>query len=644
MTTDRPEAHQVDIRRDLRIPTADPGVTLSADLYVPRGTAPVPALVTVIPYRKDFIGRQQYDGPLRHFAAHGYACLLVDLRGTGSSDGVARPRLDPGEGDDAVAAIDWAARQSWCTGDVGMWGVSYAAAMTMRAAGRRPPQLKAIIPVVGKPDPERYDGDRGDGLLTGWGAQMLTQQLLPPLVHHHSPEEQRRWRRRLREAAPVVLDLARHGRGDPEWRDRVIDVAAITAPTLCVGGWRDCFPDSVVQLYAAVKGPKKLLMGPWMHSMPQESPYEPIDFLSMALRWWDHWLLGRDTGMMDEPPVTAYIMGDAPGWRACSSWPPPGNALTLATGPDTTLVPAGAAGPAPDTAIAKYRPDPTIGALAGLGGESPSIGLPLDQHDDDSRSLSATSGELRDGLLIAGVPEVTIETATGVPPERLVVRLCEVDEEGRSSLITYGRHRPRRTGRSHRVALNPIMYRLRPGHRVRVAVSDSDFPRLTPLPRPTPIDVSRITLSAPVCADDPGTAVALPVLTRATHPLNQQWTITRDPVNDELEVAVAHTFAGHLPGIDHHIERTSTNRTTVRCDAPEAARTTGGQTITVRLTEGTTVTVTSTVRCTQTSLWVRGEVVEDDVITYSRVWEASLGTSVSTSADDFSGEKENTQP
>jgi predicted acyl esterase len=227
----RQGVHMVEIRRDLRIPTADPQATLSADLYLPAGADPVPALVTVIPYRKDFLGGISLHAALRCFAERGYACLLVDSRGTGSSDGLPRPKFDSGEGDDAVAAIEWAAAQPWCTGNVGMWGISIGGFATMRAASRRPPNLKAIIPIMTPLDPGReavhHDGARVDlNQRALWSGSMLVQQLLPPLLNYTSVQEQRRWYQRLHETEPFIVDLARHGPGDPVWQERVIDAAS----------------------------------------------------------------------------------------------------------------------------------------------------------------------------------------------------------------------------------------------------------------------------------------------------------------------------------------------------------------------------------------------------------------------------------
>jgi putative CocE/NonD family hydrolase len=637
-TDARQGGHMVEIRRDVRIPTANPQATLSADLYLPAGTDPVPALVTVIPYRKDFLGGISLHAALRCFAERGYACLLVDSRGTGSSDGLPRPKFDSGEGDDAVAAIEWAAAQPWCTGNVGMWGISIGGFATMRAASRRPPNLKAIIPIMTPLDPGReavhHDGARVDlNQRALWSGSMLVQQLLPPLLNYTSVQEQRRWYQRLHETEPFIVDLARHGPGDPVWQERVIDATSITVPALCVGGWRDLYAEAMTRAYEQIQGPKKLLIGPWMHTMPQDSRFEPIDFLSIALRWWDHWLRGIDNGVMDEPPVTLYRLGSSPGWRSFESWPPAKSELVLATGTDTTLTE-----PAPDEtpatgAIADYQPDPTTGALSGLWGiPNSGFGLPLDQHDDDMRAMSATGEPLPTDLLICGRPEVSVrlarENSTAAPAvQRLVVRLAEVDPHGRSTFITTGVVCPDELSATHRIVLRSTSYTVPAGHRLRVVLSDSDFPRLTPLAHPSPLRVAHIALSAPTLPDDAGAPVHLPAIDKPAPQPSQAgmvWTITRDPIHDGIEVRIGSSTSGVHTSQGHLLETHGEVRAMVRRAVPDATVTTGTHTAMARMSTGETIVVTATVRCTQTALWARGEVTIDDTTTYSRTWEAAL--------------------
>jgi predicted acyl esterase len=296
----------VEILRNCPIPLAD-GNELSCDVYLPAATGPVPALLALLPYQKDALGGAGAWQMHHFFARHGYAVVLADFRGTGASSGRPRPPFDPGEADDGVAAIAWVAEQQWCNGAVGMWGHSYGAITAMRTAARGAPALKAILPVMGHLDSERDfvhpHGRRGFlGSLGVWGLTTLVTHLTPSLHADADGEWLRRWEERVA-CEPYVVELVRRNAGDERWRESVVDAAAIDVPAFCVGGWRDLFCAGTLQAYERMAGPKKLLVGPWMHTMPQDSPFAAIDFLPLALRWWDRWLCDEDNGIDTEPPV-----------------------------------------------------------------------------------------------------------------------------------------------------------------------------------------------------------------------------------------------------------------------------------------------------------------------------------------------------
>lgn len=637
------DQYEVEILHDARIPTADPQVTLSADIWLPVGTDPVPSLVMMLPYRNDIVG--SYHACMRWFAERGYACLLANVRGTGSSDGIQRPPLDPGEGDDLVAVIEWAASQPWCTGDVGVWGGSYGGTTTMRAASRRPAQLKAIIPMMFPFDLEwdwyHPNGARGDLRTRAyWGGMMLAYQLLPPLLNYASVEEQARWQRRLHDTEPYLMDLARHGAGDEVWRDRVIDVASVTTATLCIGGWRDGFVDPVVRAYEQIQGPKKLLIGPWGHVLPHNSPVEPIDFPSIALRWWDYWLRGVDNGVMDEPPVTLYLPGDSVGWRGFESWPPTKDELVLATGTDTRLSESTSDEILPVGVIAAYEPDPTTGLLGGpMGIVSPPIGLPLDDHEDVG-GVWATSDPLSAGVLVCGRPTVTVrlvhdDFASPDAPQRLVVRLVEVDPDGRATLVAVGVLCPNEPRETYRIALNPTAWTVRAGQRLRVVLSDSDFPLLTPLTHPSPISVASIQLAAPILPEEAGTVVEMPaigkpaaskLLSGAAELAGEiQYTLTYDPIRDGKEVAFR-TNSPRAPAYQgHSLETHSGIRAAVQRVRPDESTVNAHHTLVAHMNNEEIITVTATVRCSQTTLLARGDVEIDGTTVFSRTWQSLLG-------------------
>jgi uncharacterized protein len=625
--------YEVEEVRDVRIPTGEPDCTLSADLYLPAGAGPVPALVMVLPYRKDASVGIEQEPSLRWMAKHGYASVLVDFRGIGSSDGTMRPPLDPSEADDGVAAVEWAARQPWCNGNVGMWGLSYGAIMSMRTAARGPAPLKAIIPIMGWRDPERDfvhpHGSRGAYTpIPHWSTGTLGDQLLPPLHNYHDAEEQRRWQQRLHNTEPWMIDFARHGPEHPVWRDRALDPSQIGVPSLCVAAWWDIFREGQIAAYERIPAPKQLLVGPWMHTMPHDSPFDPIGFLAIARRWWDHWLRGVDNGVPDEPPVSLYVQGSDPGWRAYESWPPADGKLEMATDSDTTLTERKpGASKARHDVIADYQPDPTIGSLSGLWALiGQKFGLPLDQHDDDSRSICATSEPLTRDLVIAGRPEVTVGLANlAVAPVRLVVRLCHVDKEGRSTLIASGV-----VVGSQRVVLCPTAHRIPAGHRLRIAVSDSDFPRLWPLQDAPSLQIVGIDLVAPTVSERAGTPIEMPSAddSRKDDALGlweePRWQITRDPVNDGLDVVMGTAAAAHTAGSAQLLERRHEVRASVRRDAPEATVVGATDTQVARLRTGERIEVTVSTRLTAATLWARGQVDVDGTTVFSRTWNRSL--------------------
>lgn len=643
-TADHPAEYEVEIRYDVRIPTADPSVTLSADLYLPVGAAEVPALISAYPYRKDLLAAQLVGDSFTWFAERGYAGVLIDIMGTGSSDGVHRPEFHTDEGDDVVAAIEWAARQPWCTGDVGMWGHSYGATLAFRAASRRPAPLKAILPIQGPIDPGRQvvypDGSRGDlHAMVFRGGYMLALQLLPSLVNHRSPAERDRWQRRLNGTDPVFIDYARNAPGDPAWHDRVVDMAAIEVPAFCVGGWLDLHCEGIVSAFEQLRGPKKLLMGPWAHFLPHTSPLEPIDFLPLALRWWDHWLRGIANGVPDDPAVVLRVPGAQKPWHAFEAWPPVNKDHELTAGLDGTLraaVPGG-----PQESIGVYRSDPTVGTLGGLWGTTFSGAVAAqDHHDDDMRSLAVTTDPLVQDAVLAGRPEVRVRLASApaepsaTPPGRLVVRLAHVDPLGRSTFVTAGVLCPHAVADEYRVTLRPTARVIPRGGRLRITVSDADFPRLTPLSRPRPLEIAGLTVSLPVVTDEtgrevdippaPGSDAAEPPDTEGIHVPGHRRRISRDLVADAIEVEVGSVSPALRTGEGHFFETESLFRARVAKRHPDQAEVEGTYRATARYTSGEVVEVTVTVRCHRDVLRADGSVLTDGRETFARSWEAPL--------------------
>ena len=360
------------------IPLRD-GCRLAARIWLPEDAEgdPVPAILEYIPYHKRSFTRGRDEPMHAYFAGHGYAAVRVDMRGSGESDGLLHDEYLQQEQDDALDVIAWLARQPWCTGKVGMMGKSWGGFNALQVAARRPPALGAIITVCSTDD--RYADDihyMGGCLLNDnlwWGSVMLALQGRPPDPAIVGDGWRRTWLERL-ETMPFFPALwLEHQRRDAYWRHGSVceDFSAIAVPVYAVGGWADGYSNAVARLLAGLSVPRKGLIGPWAHLYPHDGvPAPAIGFLQEALRWWDHWLKGRSTGIMDEPMLRVWMEDSLPpaatipkrpgrwvtedGWPSARSKP-----LSLALNPgrlDAT--------PASETALTIGSPQ-TVGAAAG---------------------------------------------------------------------------------------------------------------------------------------------------------------------------------------------------------------------------------------------------------------------------------------
>jgi uncharacterized protein len=485
----------IKIERNLIIPLSD-GAELCADLYRPEGDGKFPALLSFYPYHKDdFIGALN-EAPRRYFAARGYAHLLIDFRGLGGSSGVAWDAMDRGEGRDGAEAVEWIARQPWCNGNVGMWGLSYGGISSLKVAAENPPHLKAIAPLQGSVD-LYHDilvpgGCRNmHGAYGAWGSLMLAMNLMPPTNADPAGRWYKVWRERLEAGTPYIFNWDEHPNHDEYWDAKVVNPENIKVPTFLIGGWRDIFPDGMPAIYPRLGGPKKLLMGPWMHTLPDLAPEEPIDYLPELKRWFDHWLGGAKNGIDSEPPVTIFVQ-QGEKWRHEKEWP-----LARAKNRTLFLGPGGALTDTPDREEGgeDYTANPTVGTGAGLWDPTGlGIGMPLDQGEDERLSLVYTSAALSEDAEITGAGQATIHAELKDGDEvTLVAKLSDVDPSGASTLITTGwlrgtnRESYARTARlergeayEFRIPLWATSYRVARGHRLRIAIACADFPRIWP--------------------------------------------------------------------------------------------------------------------------------------------------------------------
>ncbi len=490
--------------------TMSDGTRLAARIWLPDDAAadPVPAILEYLPYRRrDGTAARDY---LTHpwFAARGYACVRVDMRGTGDSDGLLLDEYLQQEQDDALEVIAWIARQDWCSGAVGMMGISWGGFNGLQVAARRPPALRAVISLCSTDD--RYADDvhyMGGALLIDnlrWASTMLGYQTRPPDPAIVSERWREMWTHRLNAEPLLLRTWLEHPSRDAYWRHGSVceDPGAITAACYLIGGWADSYSNAVPRMLSRLTCPRKGLIGPWAHKYPHfATPGPAIGFLQEALRWWDHWLKGRDTGVMDGPMYRVWMeqfvppasdYAERPGrWVAEPSWPGANIALRTWHLGDGTL----SAAPAPPVRRAIATPhdlgeDAGAWCAYGSGHEQPG-----DQRADDGRSVVFDSAPLIDSIEILGAPVLEATLASDRPDALLIARLCDVAPDGASLRVSYGvlnlTHRdghdaprplPAGTPVRVRVQLNDCAHAFPAGHRIRLALSTSYWPLVWPSP------------------------------------------------------------------------------------------------------------------------------------------------------------------
>ncbi len=531
--------HAVRVIENCWIPMSD-GCRLAARIWLPADaeTTPVPAILEYIPYRKRDFTRAR-DEPMHHyFAGHGYAAVRVDLRGSGDSDGLLLDEYLKQEHDDALKVIRWIARQPWCSGAVGMMGKSWGGFNSLQVAARRPPELKAIITVCSTDD--RYPDDvhyMGGCLLNEnltWGSVLMSYNAYPPDPELVGERWRGMWRDRLEHVVFFPDVWLEHPQRDDYWKHGSVceDYGAITCPVYAIGGWADAYSNAVPRLLAGLKSPRKGLIGPWAHLYPHDGvPGPAIGFLQEALRWWDHWLKGADTGIMAEPMLRVWMQESVPPrpfhkqrpgrWVAETEWPSPRIAFKRYWINQGLLASAATIKTQLD-----FRSPQTTGLCAGewCGFGAPGE-APPDQRGDDGCSLTFDSEPFQERMEILGAPVATLELAADRPVAFIAVRMNDVAPDGASARVTYGllnlTHRdsheypePLEPVKRYlvRAKMNDVAHAFPAGHKARLAISTSYWPIAWPAPEPVMVSLftGESFLDLPVRPPDPRDAALRP--------------------------------------------------------------------------------------------------------------------------------------
>ncbi len=519
-----PEKRAVKAIDIVRIPMSD-GIKLCGRLWLPADGAPAPIVLEYIPYRT----RDAYSAADDHWgqvlASYGIGFARIDIRGSGDSEGLLRDEYLAQEQDDAVEIIAWLAKQPWCNGAIGMRGISWGGFSTLQTAMRRPPALKAIMPMACSD--RRYTDDAhyvGGCLgLTNfkWGVNFKAVMAAPPDPAVAGPGWEALWRQRLEASPALIARWTGHGHEDEYWKHGSLaeDYAAIKCPAYIVGGWADAYVHSVPRLLGHLTCPRKAIVGPWGHTYPWVGgPGPALDWAYEEVRWWSFWLKREPTGIMDEPMLRFYAAeatpaesapGAMPGhWAAEASWPS-ASARTLAL----HLTDAGLSATAGAATPRQHRSHNAIGLQTPEWVPFGQAEMPGDQSADDALSLAWDMAPLPAPLALLGVPSVRLRLAADQPVAQVAVRLCKVGADGKSWRLAYGllnlthRHghgtpQPLVPGEMFDVdiPLGFIGQQLRAGDRLRLAISEGLWPLVWPSPRsPTlTIDGAHSLLTLPV--------------------------------------------------------------------------------------------------------------------------------------------------
>jgi predicted acyl esterase len=550
------------------IPMND-GVRLAATLYIPEGAKPgekFPALLEYLPYRKDD-GTAAEDYPKHtYFARRGYVSVRVDIRGFGASES-APPEREYSEREqrDGEQVIAWLAHEPWSNGNVGMFGISWGGFTSLQMAMRHAPGLKAIIAVHATGELFHDDVHYIDGmahvdefelnmdLAQGWvGAPTysLDEKTLEP--RFNSP--------------PWSLLYLKHQHDGPFWRDRVRPLSEITVPSFLIGGLQDGYRDNLPDMLMQSKAPMKAIVGPWNHSFPNDADFGPrMEWRDQAVRWFDHWLKGRDTGVENDPRLVIYMqhwhppdpnLTEVPGeWRREDAWPP-------STAQNTTLFFQG--NHTLSDSVAKPQKHelkyvPTIGVEAGFWwGE-----LLSDPRPVDAFSLVYDSQPMENELAILGRPRALLQASATATQANWFARLSDVAPDGTVTQITgAGLNGAQRESMTNPRDLEPNkIYPLNiemhltswvfpKGHRIRVAISNALWPMVLPTPYPmtTSLDLggesgSRLVLPVVPVGGRPAPQFSAPEpmerrsdIKSEGFPWPGEWTVERDEARQKTTV------------------------------------------------------------------------------------------------------------
>ena len=531
--------NDIDIIEHVWIEMSD-GVRISAKMWLPVNAAeePVPAVLEIIPYRKRDACALRDHRNHAWLAARGYACIRPDMRGHGDSEGIMLDEYSPREQQDTVEVIDWLSKQPWCDGNVGMMGLSWGGIASLQAAVNQAPALKAIIPVGASVDRYYDDGGylvggyAGQGL--GWGGVMFGYCIRPPDPAVVGDVWRDMWLERLENTPMFAEKWLTHQLRDETWKQGSVceNYDKIKVPVLGVSGWNDNWPNTMIRLLENIDAPCRAVSGAFGHVFPNlGGPAPMIDFLQLTKDWFDHWLKGVDNGVMDEPAFLAFLQdshapdpnpNERPGrWIGEPGWPSQ-NVTNRRYGLKQGVMLEGASSGGTVSVCSPVALGLKTGEYMPISGVAE---LPQDQSGDDARSVCFDSEPLSEPLELLGTINAHLRLTCDSTSGLIAARLCDVAPDGASTLMSYGvLNLKQRNGREVLAAvtpgesmdvtvrLNDTGWSLKPGHRLRLALSSQLWPMAWPVAERAmlSVDLAGCSLELPVRNADAGGEVKIP--------------------------------------------------------------------------------------------------------------------------------------
>ncbi|MEX1078339.1 MAG: CocE/NonD family hydrolase [Homoserinimonas sp.] len=587
------------------IPMSD-GTRLAGRMWRPVSAEdePVPAVLELIPYRKRDLTSWRDSIHHPYMAGYGYACLRVDLRGSGDSEGVLTGEYLEQELSDAEEVLAWMAEQPWCNGRTAMMGISWGGFNALQVAARRPPSLGAIITVCSTDD--RYTDDvhyMGGCLLSdnlSWASTMFAYNSCPPDPAIVGDRWRDLWLDRLENSGLWLEEWLTHQRRDNYWKHGSVneDYSAIEVPVFAVSGWADGYSNAVFRLLAGLDVPTRGLIGPWSHKYPHlGEPGPAIGFLQEVVAWWDHWLKDKkDNGAMDGPALSIWMQDTArpsttyqvrPGrWVGEPTWPSPRIVESRYPLDRHRIV-------APDESRQQSHPltvqSPlSVGQFAGKWcSYNAPPDMPYDQREEDGGSLVFDSDRLTEPLELLGAPAVELCLSSDQPVAMVAVRLSDISPDGEATRVSYGvlnlnhyngSDDPQPLDPDEKttvtVQLNGMAQSFPAGHRLRLSVSTSYWPVVWPPPEPVRLTVypegSTLVLPVrptalvddeslvPVFGDPEGSP---PLEVVKQRPGEHDWSVHRNMVDFTGSLRVVKDLGKiHFPGINLSVVRRAYER------------------------------------------------------------------------------------